>query len=89
MAMARPRIRLAGHEADLRIAAVVAVGVIGVQKELSRRNRAGRDRLEGPTVERMRLGATDGLAGQKDRSVYPDRDAHARHAAHRLQIRYR
>ena len=69
MAMARPEDAPPRHQADLGIAAVMAVPVIGVQKEMPRRDRAGRDRLERPPVERMRLGAADGPAGQKDRSV--------------------
>ena len=55
--------------------------------EVPRRNDARRDGLQRPPVEGVRLGAGNRLAVEQDRSVRPDRDRHARHAAHGLEIR--
>ena len=63
--------------------------MIGVQVEMPLRDDPGGDGQERAPVERMRLGAGDRLAVQTDRSVFVDFDAHARHAAHRLEIRHR
>ena len=79
----------ARHEADFGVAAVVAVGVIGEQVVMPRRNHTRHDRFQRATVERMRLGPAHPHAVEEDRPVRSDRDPHPRHAAHGLEIRNR
>ena len=83
-----PENTLARHQADLRVAAVVAVPMVRMHEVMARRDDTGRDRFKRPPIKGKRLGAPDGLAVHPHHAVPVHRDSRTRKPANGFQIRH-